>query len=236
MEGTMNSVVPDPVQPRPARLANSKAAGITLAPGPGRVAALMLVGVPLLIIMVIGFVTKGGGGGTPGYSGLPAGGYSQTVTTTQASDIQDPAQPAAEGVSYSSSPISSPAASSPVVSSPAAVTPSATDTASAAPASPVSATASSPAATVQAAYEAVNRHDYAAAYALGLGTPGQSYTSFVAGYQGTASVALTVTGAEGDTVTVTLTATQEDGSQQTYGGTYTVSDGHIVSAQIQQVG
>jgi hypothetical protein len=233
MEGTMNSPVPDPVQPRPARRPNTKAAGITLAPGPGRVAALMVVGVPLLIIMVIGVVTKGGGGGTPGYGGLPAGGYSQPVTTTQASDSQDPAPPVAEGVSYSSSPVSSPVVSSPVVSSPvvsspAAVTPSATDTATDA--------ASGPAATVRAAYEAVNRHDYAAAYALGLGTPGQSYASFLAGYQGTASVALTITGVDGDTVTVTLTATQEDGSQQTYGGTYTVSDGHILSAQIQQTG
>ena len=230
----MNSAVPDPVRPRPARLPDSKAAGITLAPGPGRVAALMLVGAPLLIILVIGFVTKGGGGGTPGYSGLPAGGYSQPVATTQASDSQDPAQPAAEGVSYSSSPVSSPAVSAPVVSAPVVSSPAVSSPGSAT--ASATATASSPSATVQAAYEAVNRHDYAAAYALGLGTPGQSYGSFVAGYQGTASVALTITKVEGNAVTVTLTATQEDGSQQTYGGTYTVSDGRIVSAQIQQIG
>jgi hypothetical protein len=89
---------------------------------------------------------------------------------------------------------------------------------------------------VRAAYDAVNRHDYKTAYSLGLATSGQSYASFARGYQGTASVTLTIVGVEGDTVTVALTAVQKDGSEQKYDGTYTVSGGQITGAQIKSTG
>jgi hypothetical protein len=86
---------------------------------------------------------------------------------------------------------------------------------------------------VLAAYAAINRHDYRTAYSIGLGVAGQSYSSYVAGYQSTAHVDVTITGVEGDTVGVTLAATQTNGSTKTFAGTYTVSGGHITGAQIQ---
>ena len=87
---------------------------------------------------------------------------------------------------------------------------------------------------MQAAYDAINRRDYRTAYSLGLAQPGQSYEDFVAGYGKTDRVVVSIVAVEGDAVTVGLVAVQRDGSQQTYGGTYTVSGGIIVGAQITQ--
>jgi hypothetical protein len=106
--------------------------------------------------------------------------------------------------------------------------------ASQAPTSPPA--TSGPAATVQAAYAAINAHDYQEAYSLGLGdpAPGESLQQYAAGYAETASVAVTIVAVQGNTVTVTLNATLTDGTQQTFAGSYTVSGGRITGASMQQ--
>ena len=43
-------------------------------------------------------------------------------------------------------------------------------------------------------------------------------------------------GTSGDTVTISLSATQCDGSVNQYQGTYTVQNGLIIAANIQQTG
>lgn len=99
-----------------------------------------------------------------------------------------------------------------------------------------SATATGPAATVLIAYAAINRHDYQAAYSLGLGDPqpGESLQQYSAGYADTASVTVTITAVQGNIVKVLLDAMQTDGTHQTFTGTYTVSAGHITDASIQR--
>lgn len=93
------------------------------------------------------------------------------------------------------------------------------------------------AATVVSAYfDAINAHDYRAAWNLGGKNLGSSYAAFVQGFAGTADDTVRITGTTGSTVALTLTAVQTDGSVKTYAGTYTVSGGVIVSADVRQTG
>ena len=105
------------------------------------------------------------------------------------------------------------------------------------PVSPTSAPPSSaaPAAVVSAYFAAINAGDYAQAWALGGDNiePG-SYDAFVAGFANTVSDNLTITSAVNDTVTIHLDALQTDGSHRYFTGTYTVRDGVIAQASIQQ--
>jgi hypothetical protein len=113
-------------------------------------------------------------------------------------------------------------------------TPSASATGSAAPAG------SGPAAVVQAYYAAINNHDCGKAWSLGgdniSAASGQTYQQFCQGFSTTSQDVLTVEGVSGDTVTVSVLAEQADGSSQTFGGSYVVSDGVIDSASVQQSG
>ena len=85
-------------------------------------------------------------------------------------------------------------------------------------------------------YDAINAHDYQAAWALlGGNKLGQTYQQFVAGFAHTADDALSITEVNGDTVTIELVATQDDGTVRTYRGTYTVQGGRIVKATIRRV-
>jgi hypothetical protein len=64
---------------------------------------------------------------------------------------------------------------------------------------------------------------------------GVSYAGWVAGYSTTASITLgTYSQFGASTVYASLTATQTDGTVKTYSGTYTVSGGVIVAADIAQ--
>ncbi|MEU1510794.1 hypothetical protein ABZ490_01320 [Streptomyces sp. NPDC005811] len=95
-----------------------------------------------------------------------------------------------------------------------------------------------PDATVLAYYDAVNARDYETAWELGgknLGDAG-GYQGFVLGYQDTARAEVTVESVDGDTVTVGLLAEGTDGTQKSYRGTYTVVDGVITSGSMDPVG
>ena len=106
----------------------------------------------------------------------------------------------------------------------------------AAPAEPAYFTGST--AVVQQFYQDINDQDYSDAWALGGDNIGGSdYAGWVAGYDTTVSVSLGTFSAFGsDQVQASLSAVQSDGSVRTYEGTYTVSGGVIVAANIVQTG
>jgi hypothetical protein len=84
-------------------------------------------------------------------------------------------------------------------------------------------------------YQDISDGNYGAAWALGGGniSGGVSYASWVAGCSTTASITLGSYSQFGSsTVYARLIATQTDGAVKTYSGTYTVSGGVIVAAQI----
>jgi hypothetical protein len=89
---------------------------------------------------------------------------------------------------------------------------------------------------VQQFYQDINDGDYSAAWALGGDNiDGSDYAGWVAGYDTTVSISLGTFSAFGsDQVQASLSAVQSDGSVKTYEGTYTVSGGVIVAANIVQ--
>jgi eukaryotic-like serine/threonine-protein kinase len=137
----------------------------------------------------------------------------------------------ASGSSTAAPPATSPSQS---VSQPVSLTPSTSASQSAA-ASSAPAVAETPSQVVQAYYQAINEHRYQVAWQLGGKNTGQSYASYVAGFNGTASDVLLIGEASGDIVRGTLTANQTDGSIKTYSGSYTVQDGVIATFQVAQI-
>lgn len=96
-------------------------------------------------------------------------------------------------------------------------------------------TAADPAAVVRAYYAAINAGDYALAWALGGDNiEAGSYDAFVQGFGNTVSDNLAVLSVVNDAVRIHLDATQTDGSHHYYVGTYTVHNGVIVKASVQQ--
>jgi len=86
-------------------------------------------------------------------------------------------------------------------------------------------------------YQDITDGNYGPAWALGGDNTsnGVSYAGWVAGYSTTASITLgTYSQFGASTVYASLTATQTDGTVRTYSGTYTVSGGVIVAADIVQ--
>jgi hypothetical protein len=93
----------------------------------------------------------------------------------------------------------------------------------------------SPAATVLAYFTAINNGDYTAAWKLCTDTAGETFQQFEAGFAGTAHDAVRIVSVNKDIVTAELTATQTNGTNKYYRGTYTVSNGLIVSANVHKV-
>jgi len=87
---------------------------------------------------------------------------------------------------------------------------------------------------VEEYFAAINAGNYALAWSLGgMNIQNGSYNSFVQGFAGTSSDAITIVSVVGDTITVNLDATQTDGTHKYFSGTYTVKNGAIVAANIQ---
>ena len=116
---------------------------------------------------------------------------------------------------------------------PAATAPAAAPAPAPAPANPQLTNAS---AVVMQFYQDLSNHDYADAWSLGGGNIGGSdYNGWAAGYATTASISVTGYGTYSDgTVWTHISAVQDDGSVRTYDGTYSVSGGVIVSAQMSR--
>lgn len=102
------------------------------------------------------------------------------------------------------------------------------------PAPPAPPAATNDAGTVVEDYfAAINAGDYAHAWALGGDNiENGSYSSFVQGFSGTSYDAVTILSVSGNTVSIDLDATQTDGTHKYFSGTYTVSNGVIVGADI----
>ncbi len=99
---------------------------------------------------------------------------------------------------------------------------------------PVNPVSAGPGPTVQAYMAAINAHRYQKAWDLGGSNTGQSYSSFVQGFNGTAHDTLTITSVSGNVVTAQLDAVQTDGTVKQFQGTYTVSNGVITSFDIRK--
>ncbi|WP_285501607.1 hypothetical protein [Streptomyces sp. NBRC 13847] len=91
-------------------------------------------------------------------------------------------------------------------------------------------------ATVREYYQDINARDFTAAWDLGgKNIGGSSFSTWSSGFASTSYIALTAVNADSaGRVDAVLHATQSDGSVRVYHGTYTVSDGVIVSADISQ--
>jgi len=94
------------------------------------------------------------------------------------------------------------------------------------------ATPPAPADTVRAFFNAINAHQYHAAWVID--NKSEPFKSFMAGYAGTASDTVTILQISGDIVTARLVAAQSDGSVKTFEGTYTVVNGTIIKANVHQ--
>ncbi len=109
--------------------------------------------------------------------------------------------------------------------------------ASASPSSSTPVAPLSPDAVLTKYYDAINNHDFRAAYRLNSQVRStESFATFKQGFTGTQHDALTITGVTGDVVSFDLTADQTDGSVKTYQGTYTVQNGQIVGSNVRQTG
>lgn len=109
-------------------------------------------------------------------------------------------------------------------------TPHAASSAPAVPARPAG-----PAATVRAYFRAINRQEYARAWALGGRNTGSGYPAFVRGFQGTAHDAITILSVTANVVTAQVRARQTDGSVKVYQGTYAVRHGVITRFRVSRI-
>lgn len=234
-----------PASPPEPRGANRRAVGLLLEPGPGRLTALAVAGVPLIILLLIGFITTSSNNSndSSGYTGqsgpqnpgqYPAGGDSNQNGDGFGQNSPSPSaaviDPSVDQPTFSATPSPDVTdSSSDTATDSASATASATTTASAAPVP----TASGPAGVVLAAYADVNQQNYQAAYDLGLDRNNDTYDVFVQDYSQFSSVSVTIQSVEGDYVTASLMFTYTNGSSQPATGTYTVVNGVISTDQVQ---
>lgn len=88
--------------------------------------------------------------------------------------------------------------------------------------------------TVQAYYKAINEADFQTAWYLGGKNLSSDFQTFTDSFTGLDREYVTIDSVQGDTVIAHLYDTKVDGTSHDYTGTYTVSDGVIVSADLQQ--
>ncbi|OIJ97294.1 hypothetical protein BIV25_16130 [Streptomyces sp. MUSC 14] len=206
-----------------------KPLGLLPAAGQERTYALIIAGVPLLLILLTAVLPQsasdGGGSASGAVSGN--GGYSYQPT------VPDPATPDTSTASIPAS--TTYGAESTGGTDATALSPSPADTQS--PTGTDSATpgtdgAADPGATVQRYFDAINGHDFKTAWDLGGKNLDSSYASFVAGFAGTEQDTVSVASVQDTTVSVSLLAQQTDGTQKSYSGQYTVVDGVITHASV----
>ncbi len=198
------------------------------AGGRERTYALLIGGVPFLLILLMGIASHlgsqdGGGPGAPsfdgsGYSGGYSGGSGPSSPDTPAPDTST----AYETPTWLSTDSADP---TDTASSPAGT--ESTESTEA---------ADGPAGTVTRFFEAINEHDYQTAWDLGGKNLDASYTSFVSGFATTERDDVTIESVQGETVWVDLLALQTDGTQKSYSGRYTVVDGVITDASMNPTG
>jgi hypothetical protein len=184
--------------------------------------------VPLLLVLLLGLVdgsfSNGGGGAQAQPWTPPTASYSYTYTQSVAASPYG-----------ASDPVTTPDPT-PTPTDEATPTDDATPTDQATPTGGVSATAA-PEAVVTAYFAAINNHDYSTAWAMGgknLGDP--DYDAFVAGYATTQRDTISQVSVRGTVVTLVLNALQTDGTSHAYNAAYTVLDGVITHGTATPIG
>ncbi|WP_369391622.1 hypothetical protein AB5J72_31425 [Streptomyces sp. CG1] len=200
------------------------------AAGQERTYALIIAGVPLLLILLTAFLPRlasDNGGSTStavdgqgGYSYQPPPSYEPSPQPSYAPSSTAPVTP-----DFSTAPTPGTDATTGLFPSPTG-TGDTTGTAG----------TDDPGATVTKYFEAINSRDFQTAWDLGGKNLDSSYSTFVAGFAGTERDDVTVGSVDGTTVSVNLVATQTDGTQKSYSGRYTVADGVITNASITPAG
>lgn len=95
--------------------------------------------------------------------------------------------------------------------------------------------AAGPEAVVQRYFDAINNHDYRAAFDIGGRNFDPDYGDFVASFATTSNDTVTIVAVDGDQVHITLDALQSDGTHRYFAGYYVVSDGILVRASIRRL-
>lgn len=237
-----SSDVPEPTVPSyPAVQVPSRpypAPGLTLVPGPVRTYALIVTGIPLLLIVILALAiqSSSSGGSTSGTSyngssGNLLGGSGYGGGQASAGSPDPAVTDTSAGVGGFGDGGTDPTASDGSDADGSGQLPFTPDSPSPTPSA--SAT-SGPASVVTSYYNALDTGDYQTAWNLGGKNLDSSYAHFVSGYSGTEQVTVTVLWAQGDTVSVDIDSEQSDGTDSTFSGTYTVAGGAITSADIQQ--
>ncbi|MER6380182.1 hypothetical protein [Streptomyces sp. NPDC001250] len=207
--------------------------------GQERTYALIIAGVPLLLILLTTVLPQlaSDGGGSTGTAVTGQGDYSyqppyapSLSPSLQPSYEPSSTEPATPDISTAFG--ATPDAPSTGTDATTDLSPSPTDTGS----TTGTAGTDGPGATVTKYFEAINSRDFQTAWDLGGKNLDASYSSFVAGFQGTERDDATVDSVDGTTVAVSLVATQTDGTRKSYRGRYTVVDGVITGASIAPAG
>lgn len=235
------SPIPRPAAPPPRTPSGppSPYRGVGLVPGagPARLWGLVVVGVPLLVIMLIGLAAgpsgssgsaapDGGGFG----SGTSAGGTSLGAALLPSWTPQNGPEPSTTAPAVTPF-LPDTTAPTDTYTYPATGTATpqdqATETGTGEP------TAFTGAQAVVAAYfDAINNRDYQAAWNLGGSNFADDYDQFVAGFATTDSDAVTFVSVQQDVVRVYFQAWQKDGTADSYNATFTVSGGRITGGKV----
>ncbi|MFJ4521374.1 hypothetical protein ACIP4Y_10565 [Streptomyces sp. NPDC088810] len=193
------------------------------AGGRERTFALLIGGVPFLLILLMGIAPHLGSEDDGGYSGGYSDGYSSGYSGGAGPSLPD--TPAPDISTAYETPTWAPTDSA-----------DPTDTASTPAGTGSTEAADGPAGTVTRFFDAVNQRDFATAWDLGGKNLDASYTSFVSGFGTTERDDVTIASVQGDTVWVQLVARQTDGTRKSYSGRYTVADGVITDASMTPTG
>ncbi|WP_405730766.1 hypothetical protein OG607_31715 [Streptomyces sp. NBC_01537] len=189
-------------------------AGLIPPAGPARTWGLTVIGVPLLLVLLLGLAgslthdDSGSAGAAGPYSGLgtEASAWPETSpATAYPSATPDTGLP---GDVFSASPESTTASAS------ASPSPSA-----------------EPQAVVVAYFEAINNRDYQTAWDLGGKNLDDDYATFASGFATTQRDTISVVSVQGTDVRLILDALSTDGTSRSYDATYTVRDGEITSGR-----
>ncbi|OLZ70794.1 hypothetical protein AV521_12285 [Streptomyces sp. IMTB 2501] len=205
------------------------------AAGQERTYALIIAGVPLLLILLTAFLPRlasdSGGSASTAVDGR--GGYSYQPPSYEPSlqPSYEPSSTAPVTPDLSTVPNSGTGTTTGLSPSPAG-----TEDTTGTPGAAGTAAADGPGATVTKYFEAINSRDFQTAWDLGGKNLDSSYSAFVSGFEGTERDDLTVGSVDGTTVSVSLVATQTDGTRKSYSGRYTVVAGVITGASITPAG
>ncbi|NEC86713.1 serine/threonine-protein kinase [Streptomyces sp. SID12501] len=199
---------------------------------PGRRKSLLIAGAALAVALV-------GGGAAAVVMTSHSGGTPQSAPATSSTPTASSALATSESTVTSENTVTSLA----TVTRTATQSPPTKAEEPPAPAQPTPApTSASPTTTavapaqqvVEKYFAAINAGDYPHAWDLGAKNLGGTYDSFVKGLSDTVSDTVTIDSVSGDTVAMRLDALQTDGTHQLFAGTYTVRDGVIVSADVEE--